>query len=186
MNLQGPPFLRDYSPRGLRSPVKLATIGRRGSRPPLKRSPALRPESPLDDALRELNIYVGSAVMRQAAERAAIAGAENNVPILLTGETGTGKELFAKLIHRLSARRVREMVCINCAAIPKDLVESTLFGHVKGAFTTAVGNQAGKFELAGGSTLFLDEIGELGHGRGLRRADHREQAEPQRSVPHAV
>jgi len=129
--------------------------------PAAEAEPCLPAGSPLDDALRELNIYVGSAVMQHAAERAGIAAAQNYVPILLTGETGTGKEMFAKLIHRLSARKQREMVCVNCAAIPTELVESTLFGHVKGAFTTAVSNQIGKFELANGSTLFLDEIGEL-------------------------
>jgi DNA-binding NtrC family response regulator len=140
----------------------------RQSAPPRRRltlrqappAPAPR-ESPLDEALRELDIYVGSTEMQQAAERAAIAGAESYVPVLLTGETGTGKEMFARLIHRMSPRRSREMVCINCAAIPKDLVESHLFGHVKGAFTSAVNDQAGKFEAANGSTLFLDEIGEL-------------------------
>ncbi len=117
--------------------------------------------SHLDKALCELGISVGSATLRDAAERAAIVAAQCDAPVLLLGETGTGKELFAKLIHRLSPRATREMVCINCAAIPKELVESHLFGHVKGSFTGASANQIGKFESAHESTLFLDEVGEL-------------------------
>lgn len=119
------------------------------------------PESELNHALKELNLFVGSAVMRDAAERASVAASDSDLPVLVTGETGTGKEMFARLIHRLSARREREMIAVNCAAIPKDLVESHLFGHVKGAFTGASADHAGKFESAHGSTLFLDEIGEL-------------------------
>jgi transcriptional regulator with AAA-type ATPase domain len=114
----------------------------------------------LDEALQELGIFIGSAVMRDAAERAAIA-AESDYPVLLSGETGTGKEMFAKLIHRMSERNGRAMVAVNCASIPKDLAESHLFGHVKGAFTGAVADRKGVFEEADGSTLFLDEIGEL-------------------------
>jgi len=124
--------------------------------------PALPPEQfpELDDALRELQIYIGSAVMRFAAERIATV-ASTDVPILILGETGTGKELFAKLAHRLSERRLKDLVPVNCAAIPKELMESYLFGHVKGAFTGASSNQIGKFERAHESTLFLDEIAEL-------------------------
>jgi transcriptional regulator with GAF, ATPase, and Fis domain len=114
----------------------------------------------LEDALQELGIITRSAVLRRAAESAAIA-AESEVPVLVLGETGTGKELIARLIHRMSSRREREMVTVNCAAIPKELAESFLFGHVKGAFTGANGNQKGKFEHADGSTLFLDELAEL-------------------------
>jgi len=114
----------------------------------------------LESALRELGIYVGSAVLRHAAERAGIA-ADSHLPILLLGETGTGKERFAHLIHRLSPRFPNNFVAINCAAIPKDLAESYLFGHVKGSFTGATGDKKGMFESADQSTLFLDEIGEL-------------------------
>ena len=81
--------------------------------------------------------------------------------VLLLGETGTGKELFANQIHELSARRGRPMVRVNCSAIPATLIESELFGREKGAFTGALARQIGRFELADHSTIFLDEIGEL-------------------------
>jgi DNA-binding NtrC family response regulator len=114
----------------------------------------------LDKGLQELGIQIGSAIMREAAERAAIA-ALSDIPCLLLGETGTGKELFAKLIHRLSHRHSKPLIPVNCAAIPKELAESHLFGHVKGAFTGADKDQKGVFETAHDGTLFLDEIGEL-------------------------
>jgi DNA-binding NtrC family response regulator len=82
--------------------------------------------------------------------------------VLLQGESGTGKELFARAIHQLSPRRDRPFVAINCAAIPDTLIENELFGHEKGSFTGAASRQIGKFELADGGTIFLDEIGELG------------------------
>jgi two-component system NtrC family response regulator len=87
--------------------------------------------------------------------------ASSDATILITGESGTGKELIARAIHRASDRANRPMVTVNCAAIPKDLLESELFGHVTGAFTGAVKDKMGKFVLANGSTIFLDEIGDL-------------------------
>jgi DNA-binding NtrC family response regulator len=81
--------------------------------------------------------------------------------VLLMGESGTGKELFARAIHQLSPRRDRPFIALNCAAIPRTLIENELFGHEKGSFTGATGRQLGKFELAEGGTIFLDEIGEL-------------------------
>ena len=84
------------------------------------------------------------------------------IPIVLVlGETGTGKELVARAIHGLSLRKDRALVKINCAALPSNLIESELFGHEKGAFTGAHSRQLGRFEIADGATLFLDEIGEL-------------------------
>ena len=87
--------------------------------------------------------------------------AKISATVLILGESGTGKELLARLIHRQSARPNAPFVAVNLAAIPRDLVESALFGHEKGAFTGAIRQQLGKFELASGGTLFLDEIGDL-------------------------
>ncbi|HLF87024.1 MAG TPA: sigma-54 dependent transcriptional regulator, partial [Nitrospiria bacterium] len=87
--------------------------------------------------------------------------AAGNTTVLLQGESGTGKELFARAIHFMSQRKDGPFVAINCAAIPRDLMESELFGHEKGAFTGAVGKKLGKFELADKGTIFLDEIGDM-------------------------
>jgi DNA-binding NtrC family response regulator len=87
--------------------------------------------------------------------------ARSNSTILITGESGTGKELVARALHENSSRRDKPFIKVNCAAIPKDLMESELFGHERGAFTGAVGSKPGRFELASGGTLFLDEIGSI-------------------------
>jgi two-component system, NtrC family, response regulator AtoC len=87
--------------------------------------------------------------------------ADTPTTVLVSGESGTGKELVARALHEHSSRSERAFIKVNCAAIPKDLMESELFGHEKGAFTGAVGSKPGRFELASGGTLFLDEIGEI-------------------------
>jgi two-component system, NtrC family, nitrogen regulation response regulator NtrX len=101
-----------------------------------------------------------SYAMRQLREQVAMA-APTNGRVLIYGENGTGKELVARTIHGLSRRRNNAFVEVNCAAIPEELIESELFGHVKGAFTGAVSDRRGKFEAADGGTIFLDEIGDM-------------------------
>lgn len=100
-----------------------------------------------------------SSVMQEVFRRLRLA-AQGDVSVLLTGESGTGKELAARAIHALSARSERQFFAINCSAIPETLLESELFGHVKGAFTGAVRDKVGVFQAADGGTLFLDEIGD--------------------------
>jgi transcriptional regulator with GAF, ATPase, and Fis domain len=104
---------------------------------------------------------VGTSPALQAALARVAKVAATDSTVLLTGETGTGKELVARAIHRRSNRSARAFVSVNCAAIPRDLIASELFGHEKGAFTGATQQRLGRFELANGGTLFLDEVGEL-------------------------
>jgi formate hydrogenlyase transcriptional activator len=129
----------------------------------------------LKDQLQAENVYLkqedrerlgmAAVVGQSAALRRVLAQIHQVAPtdstVLLLGETGTGKELFATEIHELSARHARAMVRVNCAAIPATLIENELFGREKGAFTGALARQAGRFELANHSTIFLDEIGDL-------------------------
>ena len=105
-------------------------------------------------------IVGASFQIRQVLERTERVG-NTEARVLITGENGTGKELVARAIHRLSSRSERPFVEVNCAAIPSELIESELFGHIKGSFTGAVADRAGKFEQAHGGTLFLDEIGDM-------------------------
>jgi transcriptional regulator with GAF, ATPase, and Fis domain len=108
----------------------------------------------------QLGIVGDHPAMQRSLEMGAML-ASSQAPILILGETGTGKELFARYIHRLSGRPRETFVAVNCAAIPEDLVESLLFGHKKGAFTGAINDQVGKFDTADKGTLFLDELGDL-------------------------
>src|SRR5881227_3009118 len=107
------------------------------------------------------NRMVGeSLLMRQLREQVAMA-APTNGRVLIFGENGTGKELVARTVHAMSRRRNNAFIEVNCAAIPEELIESELFGHVKGAFTGAVADRRGKFEAANGGTIFLDEIADM-------------------------
>jgi formate hydrogenlyase transcriptional activator len=116
--------------------------------------PEILPEHSFEDIVGK------SAALRKVLEQVAIV-APTGSTVLLHGETGTGKELFARAIHNLSPRRQRTFVRLNCAAIPSGLVESELFGHEKGAFTGALMQKKGRFELADQGSLFLDEIGDI-------------------------
>ena len=104
---------------------------------------------------------VGQSRAIKAVFKAIEAVAPAGATVLITGETGTGKELVARALHNLSPRRGKALIKVNCAALPAGLIESELFGHEKGAFTGAIARKIGRFELAHGGTLFLDEIGDL-------------------------
>ena len=113
-----------------------------------------------DQVESRYRIVGASRGVRQVLERVERV-APTEARVLVTGENGTGKELVARAVHRLSPRADAPFVEVNCAAIPTELIESALFGHVKGSFTGAVSDQAGKFEQADGGTLFLDEVGDM-------------------------
>jgi DNA-binding NtrC family response regulator len=113
-----------------------------------------------DEEFSHYGIVGRSRVMQELIRQAELI-AESKSTVLITGETGTGKELVARAIHDRSAQRKRPLIKVNCAAIPESLLESELFGHVRGAFTGAVTNKKGRFALADGGTIFLDEIGTM-------------------------
>jgi formate hydrogenlyase transcriptional activator len=118
----------------------------------------------LEDEIRsEMNFdeIVGEGASLRAVLKQVETVAPTDSTVLITGETGTGKELIARAIHNLSPRRERTFVKVNCAAIPTGLLESELFGHERGAFTGAIAQRIGRFELAHGGTIFLDEIGDI-------------------------
>ena len=110
---------------------------------------------------RRLEQIIGNSRILQLVLEEVECVASTDSTVLILGETGTGKELIARAIHHLSSRCGRPFVKLNCAAIPFDLLESELFGHEKGAFTGAVAQKIGRFEMAHKGTLFLDEIGDI-------------------------
>lgn len=105
--------------------------------------------------------FIGTSQIMQNLYHRLESAAKSDAPVFITGESGAGKELCAQALHKYSQRRDHAFVPLNCAAIPKDLMEAELFGHVKGAFTGAVQNREGAVKIANGGTLFLDEIGDM-------------------------
>jgi len=149
----------DYLPKPFRPDEVVLTLRKAEERERLRQEVAgLRAQ--LSTSPAERGLIAESSAMRQALALVARV-ADHNTTVLITGESGTGKEVIARAIHRASSRASRAFVGINCAAIPENLLESELFGHVRGAFTGASADKTGLFEHANGGTILLDEIGEL-------------------------
>jgi two-component system response regulator AtoC len=149
----------DYLPKPFRPDEVIMTVRKAEERERLRREVETLRSSLGVDPVRDLMIFESRA-MRELLELAGRV-AQHDTTVLITGESGTGKEVLARAIHRLSPRSERAFTAINCAAIPGQLLESELFGHTKGAFTGAVADRMGLFEVAHEGTLLLDEIGDL-------------------------
>src|SRR5689334_22056130 len=143
-------------PMGLAA--RRASFEEEGDAPVVRPWPARLPRADLA-GVQDGPLFVDPRSRALEAEIARVAPSEANV--LVTGETGTGKEVVARHVHRLSTRRAKPFVAVNCAALSDTLIESELFGHERGSFTGAVASNQGWFEAADGGTLFLDEIGVL-------------------------
>jgi two-component system response regulator AtoC len=149
----------DYLPKPFRPDEVVLTLRKAEEREGLRHTVAgLRAQ--LEGGPGERGMVAESAAMKDALAVVARV-AEHATTVLITGESGTGKEVIARAVHRASPRSGRAFVAVNCAAIPEALLESELFGHVRGAFTGATADKAGLFETADGGTLLLDEIGEM-------------------------
>ena len=149
----------DYLPKPFRPDEVVLTLRKAEERERLRQE-VVGLKAQLAAGPAERGLIVESAAMRQALALVTRV-AEHNTTVLITGESGTGKEVVARAIHRASPRAAKAFVGINCAAIPEALLESELFGHVRGAFTGASADKTGLFEAANGGTILLDEIGEL-------------------------
>ena len=149
----------DYLPKPFRPDEVIMTVRKAEERERLRREVETLRSSLGVDPVRDLMVFESRA-MRELLELAGRV-AQHDTTVLITGESGTGKEVLARAIHRLSPRAERSFTAINCAAIPGQLLESELFGHTKGAFTGAVADRMGLFEVAHEGTLLLDEIGDL-------------------------
>ncbi|MBL8854399.1 MAG: sigma-54-dependent Fis family transcriptional regulator [Planctomycetaceae bacterium] len=142
------------------TPKRLQAIARRAADSLLLKQQNRQLHHRLDERFGFENLIYASHSMKMVVERLKKI-APTDVGVLITGQTGTGKDVIAQAIHQNSPRRKKPFVAINTAAVAEHLVESELFGHVKGAFTDAIGDRVGKFEFANGGTLFLDEVGDM-------------------------
>ena len=143
----------EYFPKPFDLDELVRAVGQAVARPGAPVSPADEPQQGMP--------FIGGSPAMQGVYRMITRVLRNDLTVLVTGESGTGKELVAEAIHTLGHRRSGPFVAVNAAAIPRDLIESELFGHEKGAFTGAIAQAIGKFEQAQGGTLFLDEIGDM-------------------------
>jgi two-component system response regulator AtoC len=152
----------DYIPKPFRPDEVILTLRKAEERERLRRT-VVGLRAQLDSGPEARGLVAESPAMRAALDLVTRV-AEHRTTVLITGESGTGKEVIARAIHRASPRAGAAFIAINCAAIPENLLESELFGYVRGAFTGATGDKTGLFEQADGGTLLLDEIGELSVG----------------------